>query len=298
MTTGAQIIAKAESYLGQTGKRFWKDYGCPEGWAWCVIFVWDIFRLCNASNLFCDGQKVAGCGIEKNWLDKNCTKVSLSQAQQGDIVMFSWRAGEISHTGFAINPLSSTVLETIEGNTNGGVVAIRQRSAKNILGIYRPKYSTAKPSSSGSTSNGSKIETINKTYQVVSNKGMNIRKGPSVTTARVGGIGRYQTFRATRKSGNWVYAPDLKGWICIKANGDEYLREIKPPTRTYYKVITKAGLNIRTAPSVTAPKIRAVPYGTTFEASDRRGDWVKSTKLGGWLCMKSGGATYLQLIRR
>ena len=296
MTTGAQIIAKAETFLGQGGKKFWKDYGCPEGWAWCVIFVWDIFRLCNASNLFYNGQKVAGCGLEKTWLDKNLTKVALKDAKEGDIVMFSWKTGEISHTGFAIKPLSSTVLETIEGNTNGGVVAIRQRAAKNILGIYRPKYTQPKPSTT--PAKGSKVETINKTYQVVSADGMNIRKGPSVTTARVGGIGRYKTFKATKKSGNWVYAPDLKGWICITNGKDTYLREIKAPAKTYYKVITKAGLNVRTAPSAIAPKIKAVPYGTTFEANDRRGDWVKSTKLGGWLCMKAKGQTYLQQIKK
>lgn len=292
--TGAEIIAKARTFIGQNGTRFWKDYNCPAGWAWCVIFVWDIFRLCNASKLFCDGQKVAGCGIEKAWLDKHCKKVALKDAKAGDVVMFSWKAGEISHTGFAIRPLSGSVLETIEGNTNGGVVAIRKRAAQYILGIYRPNYTEPKPS----TASGGNVTAINKTYQVATAAGSNIRKGPSVKYDRIGGLGKNQTFNATKKSGNWVYSPKYNGWVCVTNGTDTYLREIKTPAKTYYKVVTKAGLNVRTAPSVTAARIRAVPYGTTFEANDRRGDWVKSTKLGGWLCMKSGGQVYLQTVKK
>ena len=288
--TGAEIIAKARTFIGQNGTRFWKDYGCPSGWAWCVIFIWDIFRLCKASKLFCDGQKVAGCGIEKAWLDKHCKKVALKDAKAGDIVMFSWRAGEISHTGFAIKPLSSTVLQTIEGNTNGGIVAIRQRAAQYILGIYRPNYTEPKKTTTTTA--------INKTYQVITTAGSNIRKGPSVKYDRIGGLGKNQTFAATKKSGNWVYAPKYNGWVCVTNGSDTYLREIKAPVKTMYKVITKAGLNVRTAPSVTAARLRAVPYGTIFEANDRRGDWVKSSKLGGWLCIKSGGQVYLQIVKK
>ena len=294
--TGAQIIAKAKTFLGKNGTQFWKDYGCPSGWAWCVIFVWDIFRLCGASNLFYGGGKVAGCGYEKAWLDKNCTKVSLANAKEGDIVMFSWRAGEISHTGFAIKPLSSTVLQTIEGNTSGGIVAIRQRAAANILGIYRPKYYVApatKPKAP--TSN---VVSINKTYRVLGKNGSNIRRGASTSYGIIGGIGYNKTFNATKQCGNWVYSPNLKGWICIKSGSTNYCAEVaKTPTyKQNFKVVTRVGVNIRKGPGTSYAKISAIPVNTTFTATKKSGNWVYSEKYKGWICISGSNGTYLKAI--
>lgn len=288
MTTGADIIAKAKKFLGQNGTRFWNDYGCPKGWAWCVIFVWDIFRMCGASQLFYGGNKVAGCGLLKSWLDKYCTKVNIANAQAGDVVMFSWRSGEISHTGFAIKPLSSSVLQTIEGNTNGGVVAIRQRDKKYILGIYRPKYASPHASTPSTK--------INKTYRSIAKGGSYVRALPKVGATIIGGIPYNGTFNASEQSGNWVLDSARKGWVCVRDGSRTYLQEVAKAYSQRWKVNTRAGSNVRKGAGTSYAKVRALPYGTIFTATKRQGDWVYSSQYGGWLCVRQGSSVYLVTI--
>lgn len=70
--TVKSILDKARYYIGtkenpadSNNVIFNTDYyGHPvygTCYAWCVTFVWDIFRMCDASSLFYDGQKTAGC---------------------------------------------------------------------------------------------------------------------------------------------------------------------------------------------------------------------------------------------
>lgn len=210
--TGSQIIAKAKTFLGQNGTYFWKLFNCPSGWAWCCIFVWSIFKLCDASNLFCGGGKVAGCGLEKEWCDKNLQKVSLKNAREGDIVIFSWRAGEISHTGFAIKPLSSTVLQTIEGNTSGGIVAIRQRDVSTILGIYRPKYATESTTSNrtrGKVSSATGVR-VHSAPSMKKKTGNVIKGGSIIYCYAVQFAEGYEWWKISASEDKWVRRTSLK----------------------------------------------------------------------------------------
>lgn len=289
--TGTQIIAKAKEFVGENGTRFWNDYGWS-GVAWCVMFIWDIFRMCGASNLFYDGKKVAGCGLEYTWCKKNLSSVSLANAKAGDIVIFGWKKGEISHTGFAIRPLSSTVLETIEGNTSGGRVAIRQRGKQYILGIFRPKYASPAPAPSPSNE-----AAISKTYRVISKKGMNVRTLPKYGTTIVGVVAFNSTFKATKKSGDWVYSPSMKGWVCEKDASNIYLTAVASASyRKTFKAVTKLGSNIRSGPGTNYKKIGGLTYGKTFTATKQSGNWVYGPALNGWVCVKNGSTIYLKEV--
>lgn len=76
--------------------------------------------------------------------------VEPSQAQAGDIVYYDWDGdGESDHVGIVVANMGP-YLETIEGNTssgssgsqsNGGVVARRQRAFDYVCGVVRPYYS-------------------------------------------------------------------------------------------------------------------------------------------------------------
>ena len=76
MAKASDIIKKATSYLGTKENpagsnkvKFNTDYYGREvkgaSYPWCCTFVWDIFRLANASELFLGGGKTAYDGLWK-----------------------------------------------------------------------------------------------------------------------------------------------------------------------------------------------------------------------------------------
>ena len=72
MAKASTILKKAKSYIGTKEKpansnnvKFNTDYYGHSvkgsSYPWCCAFVWDIFRMCNASDLFFGGKKTAYC---------------------------------------------------------------------------------------------------------------------------------------------------------------------------------------------------------------------------------------------
>ena len=151
--TGDKIIDTAKRYLGDGGAKFWADYGLPKGDYWCCAFVWDIFRIAGASELFYGGQKTAYVPTATVWLQYNCRHVTMAEAQPGDIVVFTWTGkgynkerGSRDHIGFIRKVGNQNTCYTIEGNTGADKpintkVMERTRASKYIYGIYRPNYS-------------------------------------------------------------------------------------------------------------------------------------------------------------
>ena len=150
--TGKQIIEKATKYLGYGGTKFWRDYGLPKGSHWCCAFVWDIFRMADASKLFYGGQKTAYVPTATVWLQATCKHIKMEDAKPGDIVVFTWsgkgynkQRGSRDHIGFIRKAGNAKHAYTIEGNTGASTptqtrVMERIREVKHIYGIYRPKY--------------------------------------------------------------------------------------------------------------------------------------------------------------
>lgn len=253
--TGNKIIEIAKKYLGANGEKFCRDYGMSFGNHWCCAFVWDIFRIAKASNLFYAGQKTAYVPTAQMWLAANCEHVSLTKARAGDIVVFTWSGngynqerGSRDHIGFIRKAGTSGEVFTIEGNTGGtspinSRVMERTRSACFVFGIYRPNYkaeNAPKKDEKKETSNQStekkkslkskeKTLTIDRRYKVVSKIGMNVRKKPDKSSKRVGGIGFGKIVRATKMKGDWVFVKygRLSGWIKRKNGGVVYLQKIK-----------------------------------------------------------------------
>ena len=66
MITAKTIIEKALSYIGTYdggnndvifNTNYYGKRVSGSAYPWCCAFVWDIFRMCKAEKLFCNGEK-------------------------------------------------------------------------------------------------------------------------------------------------------------------------------------------------------------------------------------------------
>jgi hypothetical protein len=151
MSIAASYIGVKESPKGSNNVVFNTHYyGQPvkgAAYPWCMVFVWDCFRMAGMAIIFYDGKKVASCTVLMNWA-KNKGQWITSGYRRGDVVIFDWeRNGRMDHTGIveAVSADGKT-LTTIEGNTgsdnnsNGGAVMRRERNIKYVVGAFRPAY--------------------------------------------------------------------------------------------------------------------------------------------------------------
>ena len=160
------IISKAlefegvsESPPGSNNVIFNTDYYGEEvegeAYPWCVTFLWDVFRMCNASSVFCDGQKTAS--TEFVYSHYNDGRL-FSQGQAGDIVLIKTSSAasnrNVNHAGLVIKRNNDGSYDTVEGNTggniaDGGAVMRRTRSMNGsgykIVAFARPTYGAIEP---------------------------------------------------------------------------------------------------------------------------------------------------------
>ena len=148
---------------------------------WCMAFVWDVFRIAEASELFYDGKKTASCPTLMAWADDK--KKLYTTGQRGDIVFFNFGGGNVAtHTGIVVTANADGSCETVEGNTgsvsqtNGGMVATKHRTKGVILGFYRPDYRKETPMAT------TKKEKAFKPYAAVVNvkSYLTVREGPGI----------------------------------------------------------------------------------------------------------------------
>lgn len=111
---------------------------------WCTVFIWDVFRLCNASSLFYGGAKTASCETLYQYYKSKGQLVSTPKA--GDIAFYQFDSDpQADHVGI-VNTVSGTNFTAYEGNTstsndaNGGEVMLRNRRFSQVKGFARPKY--------------------------------------------------------------------------------------------------------------------------------------------------------------
>lgn len=156
MATAKQIIDKACSYIGTYdggnnsvifNTHYYGTTVTGDAYPWCCAFVWDIFKMCGASDLFYNGKKTAYCPTVLNWGNTNGLTVNKANGQYGDIIIFDWNNDGIAdHIGLIISKNSDGSYTTVEGNTanynysNGGYVLKMTRYQSQIIGIIRPRY--------------------------------------------------------------------------------------------------------------------------------------------------------------
>ena len=121
-------MKKAESYLGlttvptgSTNVIFNTDYYGEEVsdpyCLWCVVFIWDIFRMCGCSQLFYNGEKTNACKDVYIWAEENNLIIPSDKGEYGDIAIYKWGEEEYSHIGLVYKNNCDNSYTTYEGNT-------------------------------------------------------------------------------------------------------------------------------------------------------------------------------------
>lgn len=150
------VINKAKSYVGMTelppnsnnvifNTHYYGKAVSGSAYPWCAVFLWDVFRLVGASELFFGGKKCAYTPTLANYYKQLGRWYSTPKV--GDLVFYQFSgSSRINHVGIVIEVISNKKIKTIEGNTgsgndaNGGAVMIRDRATTYVKGYGRPDY--------------------------------------------------------------------------------------------------------------------------------------------------------------
>lgn len=128
--------------------------GAKNGYAWCDVFVdWCFVKsygVVGAKELLCqpDNSCGAGCYYSADYFRKK-GRFHEKNPQPGDQIFFSYREGEVSHTGIVVEVTGYSVV-TVEGNTSD-MVAKRSYplSDARIYGYGRPDWGAEDDASDG-----------------------------------------------------------------------------------------------------------------------------------------------------
>lgn len=144
-----------------------------------------LYAMCEPQ----DGSNAAaGCTQAASYF-KNAGQWSDDNPERGDQVFYQKSNGQIYHTGILVNwDWDNDILEVVEGNTNGGMVALKTYSFKDIggkiAGFGRPRYDGWEPAKAEKPKEDPKPEPKpapsapkGKKYTVSVNTHLNVRHG-------------------------------------------------------------------------------------------------------------------------
>lgn len=151
MKSRSEVLRIAESYIDDGGAVFRKFAGLPAGASYCNAFVDYIAKEGGVASLYFNGKKETYCPHSIEWCKKNLAQIPPFLALPMDLIYYDWdRNGRPNHIGFVRARKSTSVIYTIEGNTDKknkegktvarNVVANRTRSDDYVQGIFRVQY--------------------------------------------------------------------------------------------------------------------------------------------------------------
>ena len=143
MTTANQVYAIAKSHLGHHGSHA-RSYCGMSGGPYCCAFVTMCVQKAGGAKLFYGGKKCTYCPAAIKWCQANLAQIPPYLAMRMDFIFFDWQPnGTPDHIGFVLDKISTNKIKTLEGNTSGGIVAVKTRGGY-IQGIFRPHYAPEK----------------------------------------------------------------------------------------------------------------------------------------------------------
>lgn len=146
------VLAKARSQIGYSrwtdpnpgtiyGRWYAKYTGVPyygtNGVPYCAMFASWCFNQVGAK---CAGLPAAYCPYIVRDAKAAKKTVAKSSAKPGDVVLFDWEGdGVADHVGI-VESNHGSYMTCIEGNTDNGVVARKNRAYSSICCVVRPDY--------------------------------------------------------------------------------------------------------------------------------------------------------------
>lgn len=151
MKTRNEVLRIAESHLGDGGAVFRKFAGLPAGASYCNAYVDYVAKEGGVASLYFNSKKETYCPHSIEWCKKNLAQVPLYWGLPVDIIYFDWEPnGRPNHIGLVRAKKSSTVIYTVEGNTDKknkdgktvahNVVANRTRNGYYVQGVFHVQY--------------------------------------------------------------------------------------------------------------------------------------------------------------
>lgn len=139
MTTSNQVYKIAKAHLGHKGSHARSFCGMSSG-PYCCAFVTMCMHKSGGKKLFYGGKKCTYCPNAIKWAKANLAEVPPYLAMRMDLIFFDWQPnGTPDHIGFVLDKIDTKQIRTLEGNTSGGIVAVKTRKGY-IQGIFRPHY--------------------------------------------------------------------------------------------------------------------------------------------------------------
>ena len=142
MKSNTELFAIAKRQLGKGGSTFRKYVGISSGQPWCDAFVYWLFNANGCGALLpWKGKQRSYCPASIQWCNKNLAQIPIYLALPCDIIYFDWEPnGNPNHIGLVYNKIDTSKIHTLEGNTSGGIVDDKTRTAKYVQAVFRPHF--------------------------------------------------------------------------------------------------------------------------------------------------------------
>ena len=140
MKTNRELLAIARKQIGNGGSKYQKYVG--KSGSWCDMFVYWLFNANGCKSLLpWTGLQKTYCPASIKWCRKKLAEIPPYLAKACDIIYYDWdKNGVPNHIGIVEEKVSTGVINTIEGNTSGGIVDDKSRNTYYNCGIFRPKF--------------------------------------------------------------------------------------------------------------------------------------------------------------
>lgn len=140
MKTNRELLAIAKKQIGNGGSKYQKYVG--KSGSWCDMFVYWLFNANGCKSLLpWTGLQKTYCPASIKWCRKKLAEIPPYLAMACDIIYFDWdKNGVPNHIGIVEEKVSTAIINTIEGNTSGGIVDDKARNTYYNCGIFRPKF--------------------------------------------------------------------------------------------------------------------------------------------------------------